>query len=88
MSISESNPFLSACRSEEPSLSGDSFLGGGAWNKKNNETSEVKKGQKRGQKIKKLSNCRKEIVAINLCPTNSTKTNSTTHMDKGNIYPP
>jgi hypothetical protein len=29
-SISESNPFLSASGSEEPSLSGDSFPGGGA----------------------------------------------------------
>jgi len=34
MSISESNPFLSASRSEEPSISSDSFPGGGAWNKK------------------------------------------------------
>jgi hypothetical protein len=34
MSISESNPFLSASRSEEPSISSDSFPGGGAWNPK------------------------------------------------------
>jgi len=34
MSISESSLFLSASGSEEPSLSGDSFPGGGAWNQK------------------------------------------------------
>jgi hypothetical protein len=35
MSISESNPFLSASGSEEPSISSDSFPGGGAWKQKN-----------------------------------------------------
>jgi len=34
MSISESSLFLSASGSEEPSLSGDSFPGGGAWKEK------------------------------------------------------
>jgi len=42
MSISESNPFLSASGSEEPSISSDNFPGGGAWNQKNKKISKGK----------------------------------------------
>jgi hypothetical protein len=47
MSISESSPFLSASGSEAPSLSGDNFPGGRAWNPKKKRKKKVKKGSKR-----------------------------------------
>jgi hypothetical protein len=50
ISISESSPFLSGSASEAPSLSGDSFPGGGAWNPKKKKQENA--SQRRTQKIR------------------------------------
>jgi hypothetical protein len=70
MSISESNPFLSASGSEEASISSDSFPGGGAWNKKKRQ----KKVRKGSQRITRhQAAIAAKIVAFTLCPEKSAR---------------
>jgi hypothetical protein len=88
MSISESNPFLSASRSEEPSISSDSFPGGGAWNQKNKKIRQ-KKVRKRRQKITKhQAAIAAKIVAFTLCPQNSARPIQPHTRRQESIYPP
>jgi hypothetical protein len=88
MSISESNPFLSASGSEEPSISSDSFPGGGAYRTKNKKMRE-KKARKRSQRITKhQAAIAAKIVAFTLCPQNSARPIQPQTERQESIYPP